>query len=298
MTMKVHHLNCATMRPFPASLVQLGGSWTARGTMVCHCLLIEAREGLVLVDSGIGLADCADPSRLGGVFKMVVSPRYDAEETAARQVERLGYRRSDVRHVVLTHMDLDHAGGLGDFPGATVHVYRAEHEAAMDPRGEHEKLRYRAVQWAHGPRWQLHDDDGESFFGLRAVRAIVEPEVLLVPTCGHSRGHAAVAVRTGDRWLFHCGDAYFNHDEIHAEKRRCPPGLAFFQRTVAADDDMRRHNQKQLRALARDHGGEVSAFCAHDPAELEAAQSSSSTTTRSASSASTAEAAASSPSTR
>jgi glyoxylase-like metal-dependent hydrolase (beta-lactamase superfamily II) len=33
----------------------------------------------------------------------------------ARQVERLGYRREDVRHIVLTHLDMDHAGGLRVF---------------------------------------------------------------------------------------------------------------------------------------------------------------------------------------
>jgi hypothetical protein len=32
---------------------------------VCHCLLLVTEEGLVLVDSGIGLADTAAPDRLG-----------------------------------------------------------------------------------------------------------------------------------------------------------------------------------------------------------------------------------------
>jgi glyoxylase-like metal-dependent hydrolase (beta-lactamase superfamily II) len=274
--MSVHHLNCATMRPYPERLVKMGGSWTARGLMVCHCLLVETKEGLVLVDSGVGLDDCADPSRLGSVFMSLVHPKLDPAETAARQVERLGYRRDDVRHIVLTHMDLDHAGGLPDFPEATVHVYRAEHDAAMHPHAL-EKLRYKQNQWAHGPRWQLHEDDGESFFGLRAVRAIVEPDVLIVPTTGHSRGHAAVAVRTNDGWLLHCGDAYFNHLEMHPEKPRCPPGLAFFQRTVAVDDGERRHNQERLRELLRQHAADVTAFSAHDPVELEAAQASTST---------------------
>ncbi len=37
-------------------------------------------------------------------------------------MKRLGYSINDVRHIILTHLDLDHAGGLHDFPNAAVHV--------------------------------------------------------------------------------------------------------------------------------------------------------------------------------
>ena len=37
----------------------------------------------------------------------------------------------DVRHVLLTHLDRDHAGGIPDFPKARVHVHRKEHEMAV-----------------------------------------------------------------------------------------------------------------------------------------------------------------------
>lgn len=48
--MKVHHLNCGTMR-------------VPTAPVVCHVLLIETGNGLVLVDSGYGLDDIADPAR-------------------------------------------------------------------------------------------------------------------------------------------------------------------------------------------------------------------------------------------
>ena len=47
--MKVHHLNCGSMTP-PAS-----------PPLVCHVLLVETDGGLVLVDSGFGLDDIAEP---------------------------------------------------------------------------------------------------------------------------------------------------------------------------------------------------------------------------------------------
>ncbi len=273
--MRVHHLNCATMCPVGGRLLSGQGSLLDRATLVCHCLLVETGDGLLLVDTGLGIADCADPKgRLGGPFVGITKPRCDPEETAARQVERLGFRRSDVRHVVVTHLDLDHAGGLVDFPDATVHVHEPELDAALARLTLPEKNRYRPEQWAHRPHWARYRASGEPWHGFECVRQLdgLPPEVLMVPLVGHTRGHAGIAVQ-GDRgWLLHAGDAYFFRDEVDPVAPRCTPGLALFQRLVAIDDEARRRNRDRLQALARDHGAEVRIVCAHDPVELERAQ--------------------------
>jgi glyoxylase-like metal-dependent hydrolase (beta-lactamase superfamily II) len=105
--------------------------------------------------------------------------------------------------------------------------------------------------------------------GFERVRVLAD-DVALVPCVGHTRGHCAVAVRDGHRWLLHAGDAYFFHGEVDPVSPRSTPGLAFFQRLVAVDDAARRANQVRLRELVRDHGAEVRVFSAHDPVELEA----------------------------
>jgi len=271
--MRVHHLNCATMCPYGARLFNGEGGLLSPGEMVCHCLLIETGEGLALVDTGLGTGDIADPSRLGAWFAFVTRPRFDREETALHQVERLGFRADDVRHIVVTHLDLDHAGGLPDFPRAKVHVYAPEHAAAMARRTLAERSRYRPAHWKHGPSWVLHELAGERWFGFEAVRQVtgLPPEVLIVPLIGHTRGHAAIAVQAGDGWLLHGGDAYFHRGELDPERPTCPPGLALFQRAAAVDDRLRRENQARLRELARGHR-EIRVFSAHDPVELEAAR--------------------------
>ncbi|MGH3803099.1 MAG: MBL fold metallo-hydrolase [Pseudonocardiaceae bacterium] len=79
--------------------------------LVSHVLLCETEGGLVLIDSGIGRSDIAAPeSRLGRVA-LALGPALRAEETAAHQIEALGYQLSDVRHIVATHLDYDHIGG-------------------------------------------------------------------------------------------------------------------------------------------------------------------------------------------
>lgn len=249
-----------------------GASLLTEARLVCHVLLVETdASGLVLVDSGLGLEDLRDPrGRLGGAFTAIARPRRDPSATAYRRIEALGLDPGDVRHVVLTHMDLDHAGALADFPDATVHLTRAEHAAAMHPPTFAEKNRYRAVQWAHGPRFETYEPDGEAWLGFAAVRALVglPPEILMIPLDGHSRGHAAVVVRDGDRWLVHAGDAYFHAGEMDPAAPTCTGGLRLFQRLAAIDPIRMRRNKERLRELARDHAGEVEVFSAHDPGEL------------------------------
>jgi glyoxylase-like metal-dependent hydrolase (beta-lactamase superfamily II) len=261
----VHHLNCGTMCPRGARLFAGKGGLLEETKMVAHCLLIESGGSLVLVDTGFGMGDVRDPSRLGQPFRALVRPRTREGETAVRQVAALGHDPADVRDIVVTHLDLDHAGGLGDFPNARVHVFEPELDAAADPPLR-ERSRYRSAQWAHGPDWQRVRVDGDSWFGFESVRLLPEldVEVALVPLLGHTAGHAGVAVEEGGSWLLHCGDAYFHRGEVLTPPR-CPPGLKFFQRLNEHDGKSRAHNQGRLRELAREHGDEVRLICSHDP---------------------------------
>ena len=260
---RIHHLNCATMCPAAGRVPRLMPQ-----RLVAHCLLVEGEDGLTLVDTGIGSGDIADPSRLGTPFVKAVGARLDPDETAVARVRALGFDPADVRDIVLTHLDLDHAGGLGDFPAARVHVHATELAAARARRTPRDKGRYISAQWAHGPRWVEHAEvGGEDWFGFSAVRAVGD-DVLIVPLHGHTLGHSGVAVRRpGGGWFLHAGDAYF----FHGEKQRppvCPPGLRVFQTVMQSDKFARHANQERLRDLHAAHAGEVTVFSAHDATEL------------------------------
>jgi glyoxylase-like metal-dependent hydrolase (beta-lactamase superfamily II) len=271
---RVHHLNLLTMCPFGGRLINGGNAaLSTPGEMCAHALVVETKAGLVLVDTGIGLDDVRDArARLGRGFLAFARPRLREEHTAARQIESLGYARRDVRHVVLTHLDVDHAGGIPDFPDAQIHVHRREHDAAMKRDTRLERERYRKVHFAHKPKWTLHEVDGEKWLGFQSVRAVTD-EVLLIPLFGHTRGHCGVAVRapeeSGVEWFLHCGDAYFNHGQLE-DPPWCPGGLAAFQRIAAMDNRSRIENTGRLRELHKNHATRVRAFSAHDPDELRA----------------------------
>jgi glyoxylase-like metal-dependent hydrolase (beta-lactamase superfamily II) len=267
--MRVHHLNCGTCCPTGGRLFD-GTTDGPSARLVCHCWLLETDAGLVLVDTGYGLRDRARRTRISAVFRALNRPQFRAEETAAARVKALGFRTEDVRHIVVTHLDFDHAGGLEDFPHAAVHVTAREREAADDKRGgAMGAKRYRPAQWDEVTDWRLYPfGGGEAWHGFDCVRDLegLPPEILLVPLAGHTWGHAGVAVDTGNGWLLHAGDAYFFRGEM-GETYRCPPGLAGYQRLMEVDRAARLANQARLRALAR--GGDVRIVSAHDPVELE-----------------------------
>lgn len=263
----VHHLNCATMCPFGGFLM---GQRGLRGKMVAHVLLLEtARDGLVLVDTGFGSRDVGGQTPIPRAFRAMVSPALDASETAVAQVARLGFDPAAVQHLVVTHLDLDHAGGLGDFPNARVHVHAKEHAAAMARARRVERTRYIPEQWAHGPRWEVYSEDGDTWRGLPAIQRLrgLDADVGLLPMHGHTRGHSAVLVHAADRWLVHAGDAYFHHGSVAGDGP--PVGLGLFERMMQMDAPARRASVAALRQL-RDSYDDVSIFCAHDPDELAA----------------------------
>jgi glyoxylase-like metal-dependent hydrolase (beta-lactamase superfamily II) len=252
--MKIHHLNCGTLR----------GVFPRIDSMI-YCLLIESDYGLTLVDTGLGRQDYTDPSRLMRLFFFWVGVAGDIEETAANQIEKLGYSLADVRHIVLTHLHLDHAGGLRDFPDAHVHIFRTEYEARAKPRGLIERA-YDSSHWSHNPKWIVHDGADDDWFGFSSLRIWdhEKPEIRLVPLPGHTRGHCGVAIGTPDGWLFQCGDAaspFHPDSDIHGLDRskhiaRVLPGWSV-ERLLGS-------NVSKLRQLLSNHGDEIQAISAHD----------------------------------
>jgi len=242
--------------------------------LTCHTLLLETDQGLVLVDTGFGLEDVRNPRpRLSPFFLTMNRPQLHEEMTAIRQIERLGFKAEDVRHIVLTHLDFDHAGGLDDFPTARVHVMAAEAEGAVAQTTWLDRRRFRPRQWSTQPHWVTYPmpRGGSRWFGFECVRDLegLPPDILLVPLVGHTLGHSGVAVQLSDGWLLHAGDAYFYHEEMNPHRPRCTPGLWAYQELMQKDGRLRKLNQERLRELVLRHDRDVRVFCAHDALEFE-----------------------------
>lgn len=245
----IHHINCGTLRVpgYP--------------TVACHCLLLEDSNGLTLVDTGIGLLDVKYPAeRLGQPLIDAAGFQFNEFDTAVRRLENLGFAADDVRNIVLTHGDPDHAGGLADFPDANVHVSAEE---LTQIRSGH--WRYVSSQFQHGPNWKTYQPHRRDWFGLRArpIQLGLDSEVLLIPLFGHTLGHCGVAVQQKDGWLLHVGDAYYLRAELFDDRH--PVSAIAASRADA--DEMRKSSLEELRRLYHQHGDEIEFVGFHDISE-------------------------------
>ena len=270
--MEVHHINCGAMQPFGGGLFDGQSPIAGPAEMSCHCLLLETDAGLVLVDTGT-VSD--DPQRDEAVNSPVIlaldRPRLNRSEAAASQVRRMGHQPNDVSHIVMTHMDFDHAAGLQDFPQARIHLSAVEAEAARDPRTPKARGRYRSGQWASTQsRWHTYANFGADWFGIPATAVEGLPGIMLVSLPGHTKGHCGVAIQRDGGWLLHAGDAILNHGEI-APEPRMPTGARLFQWTMETSQTQRRRSLAKLRTLKRQQGSEVEVICTHDPALMQQA---------------------------
>lgn len=252
--MKIHHLNCGTLSPkYP------------RLRSIVYCLLVETDDGPVLVDTGFGLQDYKKPSpMMDGFMRLMGVPR-KVEETAVYQVKSLGYDPQDLKHIVLTHLHLDHAGGLRDFSQANVHLFKGELDSATQPRTLLERG-CDSAHWTHDPKWVFYDQVDGKWLGFPRIDILegISPQMHLIPLPGHTRGHCGVAVASNQGWIFNCGDAaspFHKEVDIHGYPEAqqslnfLPGGLS--HRFCGP-------HVPKLRQLIQEHGDEVNVFSSHD----------------------------------
>lgn len=267
--MRIHHLNCASFCPFGGHLIDGLTPGFGHAKLVCHTLLIESEQGLILIDTGLGWNDIKHHrERLPPFSKKILRPLLLKQETALYQVISLGFRPEDVRHIIVTHLDFDHAGGIDDFPNAEVHLMHAERTAAMESKTRLAKRRYSPPQLKQARHWNTYFPEGERWFGFQSVTDLegLPPEILLVPLPGHSAGHTGVAIHTNRGWLLHAGDAYYYRGELDIHYQ-CPSLVRFNEKMLADNNKQRLMNLDRLRQLAHKHPNEVTIFSAHDAVE-------------------------------
>ena len=161
-------------------------------------MLVQTGQSNVLIETGLG-------NKLTAKQKGIFRVRADWDLLAG--LARLGLRRESISHVILTHGDFDHAGGvtmLDDrggleltFPAARHYIQRQEWEDVLAPN-----KRSASAYWPENFSGLV---EGKNLHLVEGEEEIM-PGVRLVRTGGHTRGHQAVWLESGGQTGLHLGD--------------------------------------------------------------------------------------------
>lgn len=221
---------CSTQDVSPwTGAPEAGGPWVFAN----HCYLIRHPRGLLLWETGFADEIAALPDGLtlgdGSIRVHVATP-------LATQLHALGITPADVTHLAVSHFHMDHAGNAGLFPGATLFVQAAEHEAAFGPTPD--RFGYQPEYYERlrgGEHVLLHGD--HDVFG--------DGSVVILATPGHTPGHQSLLVRLAAHGpLLLSGD--LAHTRGNWEQRRTP--INNFDRAMSV------RSMARIDALLAAHG--------------------------------------------
>ena len=199
--------------------------------------------GLVLIDTGLHPSVAVKPSENFGRVTLLAfrDLEMDSGQALPAQLRERGLEASAVKAVVMTHLHVDHASGISEFPGATFVVSRAEWDAATSQGQTHG---YVTRQFDHAFDYRLLEFDGpdaSSFAGFaRSFDLFGDGSVRTVYTPGHTLGHMSVLLRTARGEVLVAGDAMYLRrtlDDTHLPYR-------------TEDDHVFRRSLREIRQYA------------------------------------------------
>lgn len=182
-------------------------SWTE--WLPTYAWVIEHQEGVIVVDTGQGAHLLETGTSLHAYVRWEVAFRIDREEEIGPQLRALGIGPRDVKRVVLTHLHMDHDGGLVHFPHSEFLVAPGELRSASGWVG---RMRgYLPNRW---PSWfdpVPLDLATEPFGPFVASRRLTEAgDVVAVATPGHTADHLSILVQEDDTTLFLAGNTSYD----------------------------------------------------------------------------------------
>jgi N-acyl homoserine lactone hydrolase len=241
--MKVHAIQTGSVRikhaqrerraPGPLGLAAVFADRHWTDWLPTYAWLIDHKDGPIVVDTGQG-AHLLDHRRsLHPYVRWEVDFQVAPEQEIGPQLRALGVGPRDVKRVVLTHLHMDHDGGLHHFPNSEILV--APGELAM-AKGWMGKLRgYLPDRW---PSWfdpvplELAPVPIGGFASSRRLTAA--GDIVAVATPGHTAHHLSVVVYD-DAAILLAGDSSYTEELMLAGKvDGVSPSVAVSSQTLAA----------------------------------------------------------------
>lgn len=171
-------------------------------TLLAYPILIKTPDANIIIETGLG-------NKLTDKQKKIFGLKEDWQ--IIEDLHTLGIKPEDIKYIILTHCDFDHAGGLlmktdetlkPTFPEAKYIIQKREWEDVKNPnkRSKH-------------TFWSINFEGIEENGNLTLIDGNHEllPGIKLQYTGGHNRGHQIVWIESNGQTAIHLGDLLPTH---------------------------------------------------------------------------------------
>ena len=216
-------------KAFAAAFKQRGASFPVLSFVVEH------DDGHIVVDTGWGhgVMELSAVKRATKRFKL--PPLQTPDEEVGPRMRAIGLRPEDVRLVIPTHLDCDHAGGIGHFPNSTILVNRAEHDYVTKTRiGQARAISQLWPDWFEP---SLYDLEPQPYGAFQASKELAR-DVVAVPTPGHSPSHISPVFEHDGKKIVFIGDHVIRADWVGADAVKLSATLHVYKK-LARDTNAR-----------------------------------------------------------
>ena len=180
----------------------------------CPAFLVRhPSAGAILVDTGLHPSIATDARQnFGALGARFGTPTLAPGEDVPSQLRKRGLDPGEIPIVVMTHLHLDHASAISEFPNSTFVVSETEWRFAA--RGPSPALNgYRRAHFDYAFEYRSVDFDRENIdsyasFG-RTFDLFGDGSIRLAYTPGHSPGHMSVIARLAKRDFVIGGDVLY-----------------------------------------------------------------------------------------
>jgi glyoxylase-like metal-dependent hydrolase (beta-lactamase superfamily II) len=189
-----------------------------------------------------------------------MQPEVEPGQDLPAQLRARGVDPKSIRLVVMTHLHVDHASGMSEFPTATFVFTEAEWEAAStQSRPVLQGYRPAHFDYAFDYRTLNYDSPLISSYATfgRTFDLFGDGSVRLASTPGHSAGHQSVICRLAERDLVIAGDAIYTMGQLGDAPE---PPRPF-------DRHNWRRSMRELQHFARTYPQAI-VFAGHDPEQM------------------------------
>lgn len=215
MSIKIHILHCGqvgideattrlekTLHPAPYS-----GILRSRRHQIIvpvSAYLIEHSKGLILIDTGWHTDVRTKPKQyLGWLHYTASTPYLPQGQAIHEQLEKLGYRPSDIDFLFLSHLHTDHVSGL-ELVKEAKHIFTSDIELQDTKKFP---INYKPFMWTDTKlktfsfKQSQHGADNLSF------DLFDDNSVVFVSLPGHTNGMTGTIIQNKDKFVLLCSDA-------------------------------------------------------------------------------------------